>query len=69
MNGVWSTTPMIENRVMAPQPAHNVLVKAETDLTMYVQHKHIFYMHKCTVADMPLTFREDSASPSSADPV
>lgn len=54
---------------MAPQPAHNVLVKAETDLTMYVQHKHIFYMHKCTVADMPLPFREDSASPSSADPV
>ena len=35
---------MRENRGMAPQLAHNVLVKAETDLTMYVKHKHILYM-------------------------
>lgn len=68
MNGVWSATPMRENRGMAPQLAHNVLVKAETDLTMYVKHKHILYMPKCTAADMPLPFRDDSASPSSADP-
>ena len=60
---------MRENWVMAPPGAHNVLVKAEADLTMYVKHRHIFYMHKCTVPDMPLPFRDDSPSPASVDPI